>query len=439
MLPFTVVEGPGIWKDGSTDSAPAIQALINAVPAGGGTLYFPAGTYRIERTLDLGSRSGLRLVGEGRSGQSTFVGLGATVLHFVGTGYCIQWAVGASSAQFSGVTIESLCIEGSGSMAPEGGIFLGNSSNSLIAECTVSDFRNGTITGTGIRIGEDSSIGAQYNTIRDCTLSRNDIGVENRDANGTRIMGGFMEDQMVLRPGTYGVRFRRGSDTGIMVGVVVQGAETLVDIEAETSNVTLSACRYEGFTTAVRIAASFCNVMGGSMNNFIVGGGGTGILIEPTALATFVMLPGIGATAATVTDHGSLSTVLADVRSGGSIEHNLNSLKTQNLVVNKVGPGAQSPAVTLKSNGVDGPIIGTASWFQTMFLDHAYSDATRLSLRVRGIEALALADGNKLGFFGLANPIAKPNGTPAAATNLATALTLLNDLRAKLIALGLID
>jgi len=43
----------------------------------------------------------------------------------------------------------------------------------------------------------------------------------------------------------------------------------------------------------------------------------------------------------------------------------------------------------------------------------------------------------KLAFYG-ATPVIRPTGTPAVATDLATALTLLNDVRAKLITLGLI-
>ncbi|MGI5245429.1 hypothetical protein [Dactylosporangium sp. CA-139066] len=44
----------------------------------------------------------------------------------------------------------------------------------------------------------------------------------------------------------------------------------------------------------------------------------------------------------------------------------------------------------------------------------------------------------KLGFFG-ATPVVRPIGTPANASDLATAQALVNDLKAKLIALGLIS
>jgi hypothetical protein len=51
---------------------------------------------------------------------------------------------------------------------------------------------------------------------------------------------------------------------------------------------------------------------------------------------------------------------------------------------------------------------------------------------------IGTAAAQKLGFYG-ATPTTQPTATPANATDLATALTLINDLKAKLIALGLIS
>ena len=50
---------------------------------------------------------------------------------------------------------------------------------------------------------------------------------------------------------------------------------------------------------------------------------------------------------------------------------------------------------------------------------------------------IGTAANQKLGFFN-AVPVARPSGTPAAATDAASAITLVNDLRAKLLALGLV-
>ena len=44
----------GAVGDGVTDDSNAIDAALNALPAGGGTIYFPAGNYAISREIDIG-------------------------------------------------------------------------------------------------------------------------------------------------------------------------------------------------------------------------------------------------------------------------------------------------------------------------------------------------------------------------------------------------
>ena len=59
------VKDYGAVGNGSTADATAIQAAINAVPAAGGTVYFPAGTYIIPKTIGLlCSKSNVRFLGE---------------------------------------------------------------------------------------------------------------------------------------------------------------------------------------------------------------------------------------------------------------------------------------------------------------------------------------------------------------------------------------
>lgn len=48
------------------------------------------------------------------------------------------------------------------------------------------------------------------------------------------------------------------------------------------------------------------------------------------------------------------------------------------------------------------------------------------------------AAADKIGFYGAA-PIVRPAGTPVAASDLATAIALVNSLRASLVALGLVS
>jgi len=61
-------------RGNGTDDTAAIQAAIDALPARGGTVYFPGGDYRVARTIVIGdgdgstrssSRNGIKLLGEG--------------------------------------------------------------------------------------------------------------------------------------------------------------------------------------------------------------------------------------------------------------------------------------------------------------------------------------------------------------------------------------
>lgn len=59
----------GAKGDGSTDDTAAIQAAINAAQtAGGGTVFFPAGTYKISTTLTV-THDNIQLFGAGRGSQ----------------------------------------------------------------------------------------------------------------------------------------------------------------------------------------------------------------------------------------------------------------------------------------------------------------------------------------------------------------------------------
>jgi Pectate lyase superfamily protein len=87
----SVTDFSGVDPTGVADSTTGIQNAINAMPAGGGTLFFPPGTYKISSTLTVGNGS--------TSGQSTqagvyLVGSGSTQ----GSGTTFVWGGGATSA-----------------------------------------------------------------------------------------------------------------------------------------------------------------------------------------------------------------------------------------------------------------------------------------------------------------------------------------------------
>ena len=64
-VPTINVKEHGATGDGTTNDSVAIQAAIDAVPASGGTVYFPAGTYIIPKTVGLTCvASNVRFVGD---------------------------------------------------------------------------------------------------------------------------------------------------------------------------------------------------------------------------------------------------------------------------------------------------------------------------------------------------------------------------------------
>lgn len=86
----------GAVGNGANDDTSAIQAAINSLPAQGGTVYVPAGRYKITSTLTLGNgsaaaistKASIRFIGEGGPTSSTFGDTKA--------GSVLVWAGGAS-------------------------------------------------------------------------------------------------------------------------------------------------------------------------------------------------------------------------------------------------------------------------------------------------------------------------------------------------------
>jgi parallel beta-helix repeat protein len=74
--PYIDVVGQGAKGDGVTDDTVAIQNAFNALPALGGTIFFPPGNYLLSAPITCSNKS-VRVVGSGR---------GSTILRWVGAG-----------------------------------------------------------------------------------------------------------------------------------------------------------------------------------------------------------------------------------------------------------------------------------------------------------------------------------------------------------------
>jgi hypothetical protein len=106
----------GADPTGVSDSAAAVQAAVSAMPAAGGVIYFPAGTYKIASTITI-AVPGVYLAGDGML---------ATVINYTGTGDCIRMYSTASYASGWGGGIRDLTIDGSGASAGACGIHAGD-------------------------------------------------------------------------------------------------------------------------------------------------------------------------------------------------------------------------------------------------------------------------------------------------------------------------
>lgn len=62
--PVFNVKGYGAKGDDAADDRAAIQAAVAAIPASGGTLFFPRGTYRISSVIDLTGKTSLCVAGD---------------------------------------------------------------------------------------------------------------------------------------------------------------------------------------------------------------------------------------------------------------------------------------------------------------------------------------------------------------------------------------
>jgi hypothetical protein len=69
----------GATGDGTTDDTASIQAAINALPASGGTVFFPRGTYRVTQSLQAVANMVFMGVGAGSTLQSTDAGWALSV------------------------------------------------------------------------------------------------------------------------------------------------------------------------------------------------------------------------------------------------------------------------------------------------------------------------------------------------------------------------
>lgn len=153
------VKAFGAKGDSSTDDTTAIQAAINSLPSGGGTILFPPAVYRISTTLNIGNgttssvstTNGVKLVGQGQIEPSFgfFTGYGS-----VGQSVALTWT-GANTVPMikingpmQGWGLTNLYLDGQGSATY--GLYITSGQFGLVENFSVGGCSAGEIYSTSV-------------------------------------------------------------------------------------------------------------------------------------------------------------------------------------------------------------------------------------------------------------------------------------------------
>lgn len=136
----------GATGDGTTNDTSALQASLDAIPAVGGKIIIPAGTYLITGAgLTVSKPTTIQGAGWGRHGEN-----GATVLKYTGIGECIEF----TAISQGGAELSDIQINGDTNINPGvAGVYINGPSGTLIRKVFVRGIA-GTVgnRGVGIRV-----------------------------------------------------------------------------------------------------------------------------------------------------------------------------------------------------------------------------------------------------------------------------------------------
>ena len=129
---LNVVTMFGADPTGTADSTAAIQAAADALPAEGGVVYLPAGTFKVESTVTV-TQAGVYFQGDGRW---------ATIINYTGSGDCIRMYSTTSyqPGDTAGGGLLGLTIDGTSASAGAAGFHIGDIYN-LEFDCGVRSFQ----------------------------------------------------------------------------------------------------------------------------------------------------------------------------------------------------------------------------------------------------------------------------------------------------------
>jgi len=269
------VKNFGAKGDGTTDDLTAIQAAVDSVDSTyGGTVFFPAGKYRISDTIDI-TQNGVELRGEGGPGDAWSFGTSNLLVDASGT--AIETSTGLLN-----VNIKQLHIRAANGAGGGDGIVINESNMCLIENCTIKGFSAGNAI--LIDAGSDPAV-ALWNRVQNVQTGYCKYGVH--------LAGDWPNGNWIESCVFYGDE----SPVAGGVGVWLYGSANYVsnvDVEGFVTGLLLSYgpaqqitnFRSEGCTTGINIATSHhCTVLGATLKDattgITIGGGSHKAIIIP--------------------------------------------------------------------------------------------------------------------------------------------------------------
>jgi hypothetical protein len=285
-LDAATIRDYGAVGDGVADDRAAIQRAIDATPVGG-TLYFPAGTYRVADTLLL------------RSDRS-YVGQSGPVLRgYQGTGTGGYFLLRTESNATRNLVIEGLVLDGGGITfegreTPAANVAMrGNTFRNIVNDSANWTLRRGIMIGSGMR---DSSItGNRFSNILWAGLA------DNAHTDGSAITG-YRVDRTAISDNVFdtvsqGISLKFDAVTTnapAFSGIVIaRNRFTRVHrmaIETQTAPPPNAACN--GMIVEDNVVSDYLNPYYDSFGYSIVQGGSGTVIRRNTAVATPLAAPG---------------------------------------------------------------------------------------------------------------------------------------------------
>lgn len=311
--PWADVRAFGALGDGVSDDSAAVAAALGALPALGGTVYFPPGKYLLASPVAT-TRVNVEFSGAGNVGESPGLGDPAATQLVVADGITgLQIGDGSTNVR-RGPVFRNLAFRAQGSPAAANtiGLKLLGVSNGRLHNCSFVGFSGPGCIGLwqkGYSGNNPNYLWSYY----DCVVADCLVGVRLENCSAHSFFHGYVKGNntgTTRRPGSIGLHATgSGGGTHRIYATNFQFWERAVFLEvAEGSQ--LFGGRFEGNDTCLEIAASRCGVWGGTFSNYIIGSNGTAILVAGSATGTMLMPGAITSVSTRILDQGGQTFVL---------------------------------------------------------------------------------------------------------------------------------